>query len=420
MKHGFLSQYFEGVAAKRLSRVEADVLRSNQHEFNSHQTLKQLLGAPAEAEYYATRFLYLSDQDDEPVLDDGTLTWYDSRKKGREERDTKRSPEYRLYFTTNAALQCATEGDLLLIAKRPERHLLAIVCEQHSTVGQQLQWLFGLGDLSHPGFSVKSEMETEQDRIGFASRVVLESIGFQLVESAPNLLEDMLERFGGSFPTTAEFSNHARGTLSNLDPSTDPDGALMACMEREEILFRTLEKHLLGNALRAMPQGPANDPDAYMALTMSFIQRRKSRAGSAFESHLSFVFGKNGLHYSRGQATEGRLKPDFLLPGITHYLDGGFPAHRLTMLAAKTTCKDRWRQILNEAVRIPVKHLVTLEPSISEHQTAEMQKECVQLVVPFALHETFTAKQREWLWTVRAFIDEAKRRQNDQSTAGNP
>lgn len=34
MKAGYLSQYFVGAAAKTLSAVEADVFRSNQHEFN--------------------------------------------------------------------------------------------------------------------------------------------------------------------------------------------------------------------------------------------------------------------------------------------------------------------------------------------------------------------------------------------------
>ena len=42
------------------------------------------------------------------------------------------------------------------------------------------------------------------------------------------------------------------------------------------------------------------------------------------------------------------------------------------MLAVKSTCKDRWRQILAEADRLPVKHLLTLEPGISVAQTDEM------------------------------------------------
>lgn len=44
MKKGFLSEYFEGVVAKRLSAVEANPGKSNQHEFNGVMALKQLLG----------------------------------------------------------------------------------------------------------------------------------------------------------------------------------------------------------------------------------------------------------------------------------------------------------------------------------------------------------------------------------------
>ena len=78
------------------------------------------------------------------------------------------------------------------------------------------------------------------------------------------------------------------------------------------------------------------------------------------------------------------------------------------MLGAKSTCKDRWRQILNEADRIPHKHLLTLEPSISENQTAEMQDENIQLVLPQGLHNTYTQKQQQWLMDVGGFLDWVK------------
>ncbi len=60
MKQGYLSQYFEGVALKRLSAVEADVIRSNQHEFNGVESLRSILGEPSGKVRFAARFLYLS------------------------------------------------------------------------------------------------------------------------------------------------------------------------------------------------------------------------------------------------------------------------------------------------------------------------------------------------------------------------
>jgi hypothetical protein len=75
------------------------------------------------------------------------------------------------------------------------------------------------------------------------------------------------------------------------------------------------------------------------------------------------------------------------------------------MPGAKTTCKDRWRQVLAEADRIPVKHLLTIEPGISVSQTDEMSARDLVLVIPAVLHETFAANQRRHLLTLRQFLE---------------
>lgn len=410
MKQGYLSQHFEGVALKRLSAVEADVIRSNQHEFNGVEALRNILGEPDGKVHFTAKFLYLTDHDDEPIVEDGFLTWYDARQKARLERGVNRY-EYRLYFPTNLVSQCAAAGDLLVIARRSDNTLLAIVAEKGTTIERQIMWLFGFADLTHPGFSVKSELETEQDRIGFAARVVLEQIGVEPEEEAPNFLDQMLDRFKGGFPKTVEFSAYARSTISDLSGHDDPDAALVAWMEREEILFRTLEKHLLGEKLRSLTKAGVEDTEPFIKLVQSALQRRKSRAGSALENHLEQIFTDHGVTYTRTGVTENNLKPDFIFPSIGHYHDPAFEQARLTMLASKSTCKDRWRQILNEAVRIPNKHLLTLEPSISENQTSEMKSERVQLVLPQGLHATYTPAQQAWLMNVASFTDLVRHRQ---------
>ncbi|EBP4586018.1 restriction endonuclease [Salmonella enterica] len=410
MKQGYLSQYFEGVALKRLSTVEADVIRSNQHEFNGVEGLRDILGEPDGKVRFSAKFLYLTDQDDEPVVEDGFLTWYDARQRARFERHVMRW-EYRLYFPTNLVSQCASAGDLLVIARLANDSLLAIVAENGTTIERQIMWLFGFSELAHPGFSIKSELETEQDRIGFAARVILEQIGVEAEEEAPNYLDQMLDKFNGSFPKTIEFSSYARSTVRDLSSQDDPDIALFVWMEREEILFRTLEKYLLGEKLRSLTQAGIEDTEPFIKLVQSALQRRKSRAGSALENHLEQVFTDHGVTYTRTGVTENNLKPDFIFPGISHYHDSEFPHARLTMLASKSTCKDRWRQILNEAARIPDKHLLTLEPSISENQTNEMKSEQVQLVIPQGLHSSYTMAQQAWLMNIAEFIVLTRHRQ---------
>jgi len=96
VKKGYLSQYFKGVAVKLLSSVEADILSSNQHEFNGVEGLRAMLGEPDGKVRYQAKFLYLTDSDDDPITEDGFLTWYDARQKARIERGVMRW-EYRLY-----------------------------------------------------------------------------------------------------------------------------------------------------------------------------------------------------------------------------------------------------------------------------------------------------------------------------------
>jgi len=410
MKEGYLSQYFEGIAIKYLSAVETDANRSHQHEFNGVAELKKILGEPSEKKQFEAHFLFFSDQDDEPISDTGFLTWYDARRKAREKRGVMRY-EYRLYFPDNSVYQCASENDMLVIAKRSDGTLLAIVAENGSTIEHQIKWLFGFYELTHLGFSVKSELETEQDRIGFAARVILEQIGVEIKDEEPNYLDDMLAKFSGDFPQTAVFSDYARNTMPDVSSLDDPDNALLVWMEREEILFRTLEKHLLANRLHAILRDGNNDTDLVIATVQSILQRRKSRAGYALENHLARIFDEYDIICTRSGITENRSKPDFIFPNIECYRDSNYLSEKLTMLASKSTCKDRWRQILNEAARIPDKHLITLEPGISENQTKEMQTSRVQLVIPTGLHSTYTKNQQAWLMNVAEFVSLVKERQ---------
>ena len=78
------------------------------------------------------------------------------------------------------------------------------------------------------------------------------------------------------------------------------------------------------------------------------------------------------------------------------------------MLTAKTTCKDRWRQVLNEANRIPQKHLLTLQEGVSEGQFREMHEAGVQLVVPLGLHDSYPESVRPHLITLESFIGDVR------------
>ncbi|MGB8684287.1 MAG: type II restriction endonuclease [Candidatus Binatus sp.] len=396
MKQGHLSRYFEQVAAKRLSAVEIRPSRSNQHEFNGVQQLKEMLGKRRKP--FDARFIYLGEDEDEFVNYDGWLTWYDAR-----ERHPTRT-EHRLYYPSSPVTEAAHEGDLLVIGKRSDRSLLVIIAAAGSTSENQVLWLFGLELADSRRFSVVEIKDSRDAPLGLAAKFVLEQIGIQ-VEPEDKYLDLILGKFPKGFPTTAVFSGFARDMVTDVSPVDDPDSTLTAWMDREEVLFRTLERHLVADRIS---KGFGRDVDGFIQFSLSIQNRRKSRAGFALENHLEQILKAHRLRYSRGALTEGRSRPDFLFPGRREYHDPAFPRDRLRMLGAKSSCKERWTQVLREADKIKAKHLLTLEPGISESQTAEMQRSQLQLILPRSLHATYSPRQRNWLMDVSGFIAAVK------------
>ena len=187
----------------------------------------------------------------------------------------------------------------------------------------------------------------------------------------------------------------------------------MAWMDREEALFRTLERHLIADRLN---RGFRDDVDGFIAFSLSVQNRRKSRVGYALENHLEHIFTGSGVRFSRAAVTENKSRPDFLFPGIAEYQDPAFNPQHLTMLGVKASCKDRWRQVLAEADRIENKHLLTLESAISVNQTEEMRVKRLRLVIPRQIHATYSPRQQPWLMDVATFSALVRQRQAVQPT----
>ncbi len=389
-----LSSYFTGVAWKRLSSVETNPDSSHQHEFNGVRGLQELFGSE-KVRLYA-RVLYLGDNEDSLYsIEKVKLTWYDARK------DHPERTEYRLYYDGNIGMDLASQGDLLIIAKRTgdfEESVVVIIAKQGSTYEQQLLWLFSIDDESSRFHARQIEPQTDR-QIGLAAKWILEELEIVVPLVYEHQVDPVLEEFKNDFPSTAQMSAYTRQRWPR-DSREDPDSALLMWIEKEELLFRIIENV----KVQAKLQEGFKDVNEFLRFSLSVQNRRKSRAGFALENHLEQIFKDHKVMYSRGVITENKSKPDFLFPRGEDYHDPTFPDHRLTMLGVKSTCKDRWRQVLSEAARIPDKHLLTLEAGISENQTAEMKANRLQLVIPASLHESYRPAQREWLISLKEFI----------------
>jgi hypothetical protein len=404
MRRGLLSDLFTGVVSKRLTLVETITPRSNQHEFQGTRPFRDLLG-DEDRRNIPTRFVMLSD-DQEGVTVDGFVSWSNVRK------NKPRAPEYHLYYSGNEVTEAMRPGDVMFLARRQDGQILVVVVPQESTLDAQLRWLFGLEEAPGDAAQFRHFARDHAPKLDFAARYILEELGIELDEQEGDLLDRVLEPLGGKFPSTSEFSALARSSLPDIDIRESADAVLIMWLEREEALFKRLERIQISERLRiGFGDNDNIDVEGFLAYSLTIQNRRKSRAGFSLENHLEWIFRAKKLRFDRGAVTEGKSKPDFLFPGAADYRNPSFPAERLTMLGSKSTLKDRWRQVLAEAERIDNKHLLTLEPAISEPQTDEMRSRKLHLVIPKSLHETFRPAQQNWLISLDEFIGLVEERQ---------
>ncbi len=421
-----ISDYIEGVAAKYLSSVDAEKNVSNQHEIGGLVKAKfgKFLGIGKEDYHFRVRQIYIQDEIEDPVICDSHVTWYDTRRDNPE-----RAPEYRLYYYDSPFTEKMSKGDFFLIVKLKNElapigghasfdeesipfrdgSFLMISTPAGNPIEHQLKAMFGLHDL---GSSFKPGHLDVIDLL-LPLRSMLENLGIEIgsgLKDEHYWLGKLIEKFGGkTFPSTSKFSTYARESVADfISHSATSDSTLMTWMEREEGLFRIYERHLVSERLATGFGLQGEDVDEFISFSLSVQNRRKSRVGHAFEGHLDFLFRQFGLKFEqgrgKGKVTEQNSKPDFIFPSFSSYRDMDFPESKLLMLGAKTTCKDRWRQVLSEAKRIKSKHLVTLEPAISEGQTEEMRSHHLQLVVPSSIHTTYSENQRKQLMDLNSFI----------------
>jgi len=397
-----LSSVFAGVAHKRLVAVDLPG-GSNQHELNGIDALKSFFGT-GESTHGTLDWHYFAD-DLDPTQDQGHYTFYDARAKSAAR--TGRS-EWRFYYY-GSFLTHANVGDWFFLARAQSGRLFALIFQNDSSWLRAAQTLFGVQTSSASFNSIGREALHKQE-LELLRRQILKELELEVaLPVLPTDEELMLGKYGRTFPKTKDMAAFAR-TQVEVD-ITRPDATLVAWLDREEQLFRALENVVIGERLAAGFQ----TVDEFIEYSLSVQNRRKSRMGFALQNHISEVFTQHGLRFTAQGRTEGNNRPDFLFPGEREYHDEAFDPALLFMLGVKSTSKDRWRQVLDEADRITDKHLCTLEPGISAKQTEAMRNRRLTLVVPSTLQVTYSTAQRAEILSVERFIEFVRQKQSNHS-----
>lgn len=215
------------------------------------------------------------------------------------------------------------------------------------------------------------------------------------------------------FPETRQMAEFAREIYNKAHNITDtkickyPDEQLLKWIDTEYRLFRCFEEKVY----TPIYSQPFPNCQELVKFSNIILNRRKSRAGKSLEHHLATIFTAARLEYEEQAVTEDNKKPDFLFPNGEAYHNLLFPTDNLVFLGAKTTCKDRWRQVLNEANRIETKYLFTLQQGISKNQLREMKHEHIKLVVPAAYRTSFDKEFQPEIETLGTFIKMVKEKQ---------
>jgi type II restriction enzyme len=284
-------------------------------------------------------------------------------------------------------------GSLLIITKKTEENYEAFILSNDEDIEGFLD-NFGMSPVDTNSLIEKGDQSIQGD------------LG--------TLISDFLSTLPTTFPDTTIIANEARSICTQLNNVTDvmvklnPDQSMLNWLKTEFELFKKIEIHYYSDQLTH----PFTSVDQFIEKANSILNRRKSRAGQSLEHHLDTIFKSNNLRFSHPGRTEGNRKPDFIFPGNDEYHDVEFNHDKLIFLGAKTTCKDRWRQILDEASKIPCKHLFTLQQGISKNQLDEMYESEVRLVVPLEYKSTYPVEYRDKILSLKEFMSYTREKQN--------
>lgn len=283
-------------------------------------------------------------------------------------------------------------GDLLVLARESEDNYAGFVLESDQDIDKFLASFNLSPDMTNQLIDA-TVTDTPEDRLGIALKE--------------------LTRHYREFPDTRQMAQMARDIYDKTYGITDedicklPDRQLLQWIDTEYKLFREFEEKIYSPVYTR----PFRDCRELVAFSNIILNRRKARAGKSLEHHLSSIFTMAHLDFEAQTVTEDNKRPDFLFPGGAAYHDMDFPTDKLVFLGAKTTCKDRWRQVLNEADRIETKYLFTLQQGISRNQLVEMRHEHLKLVVPSPYRSSSDREFQPEIETLESFIALVKSKQ---------
>lgn len=207
------------------------------------------------------------------------------------------------------------------------------------------------------------------------------------------------------FPQVRIFSRLVRDAILDCVPrfiDIKADTQLIRLVQEEYTLYKMVERKIYQPEIQRL----FTSIDDFLKTAQSILQARKSRAGRSLENHVEYLLVQSGIPHQMRPTVDNTV-PDVIIPNKAAYDDLAYPREKLFILGIKTTCKDRWRQVLKEAPKIERKHILTLQSGITLTQLTEMESSNVTLIVPESLHKEYPAEKRPI--SIQKFLDDLKK-----------
>lgn len=211
---------------------------------------------------------------------------------------------------------------------------------------------------------------------------------------------------------------HAKG-IAKFDPweiEAPGDAIMEISRELEYQLYRRHELRRRAGELLTILCGADDLAGAVLrnypqidAVFLSASQQRKTRAGRSFEHHIAAALTAGRIRFVEQAVTGGR-RPDFVMPDLEQLHNHNRAREGALVLAAKTTLRERWKQVSSERLNCDV-FLATVDDRVAAPSIREMADADIRLVVPESLK---TSKEswyhdQENVLSFREFFDDSLR-----------
>lgn len=244
--------------------------------------------------------------------------------------------------------------------------------------------------------------------IDFAEQVALAWL-------AGNIASFASER--AKMPATAELAARAReeylkrrglGSLNPFEIENPGDAIREISREIEWELFREFQRReraveliraVLGDDaikldMKGVVRRLVDATGTIDAIMLSASQQRKSRAGYSFEHQIEAMLKAGGIPFAKQVVMDARKRPDFVLPSLVHLRKTLAGPSRGLILSAKTTLRERWKQVQREMGGSDL-FLATVDETIASNAIEDMADLGIRLVVPESLKVSKVAEYSE-------------------------